>query len=198
MPKFSFKSNARPSLFAYPPEVKPPTTVAPTKVSTAVLSISRKAPAPAAAKPAAKTPAKTEPEAMDIDTKDKEAKDKETKDKDVKDKDAKDVKDVKEGEEKEKEKEKKKKEPEPQSEMKENPGRVTLTQLPHVTFAIPEARYTPVKKGEVFGIVLLHDAKPGEPEEFVAPGRLATGSLSGAAPDEPEPEPPAPFQWVEA
>jgi hypothetical protein len=49
----------------------------------------------------------------------------------------------------------------------------------------------------VFGIVILHDNKPGEPEEFVAPGKLASGS-STAQDDEPEPEPPAPFQWAEA
>jgi len=40
MPVFTFKSNAKPSLFAYPPKTQPPTTVAPTKVKTAVLSIS--------------------------------------------------------------------------------------------------------------------------------------------------------------
>jgi len=43
MPKFSIKSNARPSLFAYPPEVKPPTTTAPAKAPTAILSTTRKA-----------------------------------------------------------------------------------------------------------------------------------------------------------
>jgi len=43
MPAFTFKSNARPSLFAYPPETKPPTVLVPTKVSTAILSTTRKA-----------------------------------------------------------------------------------------------------------------------------------------------------------
>jgi 26S proteasome regulatory subunit RPN2 C-terminal domain len=61
--------------------------------------------------------------------------------------------------------EKKKKEPEPQFEIKENPARVTLAQLPHVTFDTPDARYAPVKRGEVFGIVILHDNKPGEPQK---------------------------------
>ena len=56
-----------------------------------------------------------------------------------------------------------------------------------------------MKRGEVFGIVILHDNKEGEPEELVAPGKLASGSgAAGAQDEEPEPEPPAPFQWVEA
>lgn len=42
MPVFSFQSNAKPSLFAYPPKVQPPQTKAPEKVKTAVLSIAKK------------------------------------------------------------------------------------------------------------------------------------------------------------
>lgn len=42
MPIMKFKSNAKPSLFDYPPKVKPPTKDAPTKVSTAVLSVTNK------------------------------------------------------------------------------------------------------------------------------------------------------------
>jgi len=42
MPVYKFKSNAKPSLFAYPPKVKPPTATAPTKVTTAVLSVTNK------------------------------------------------------------------------------------------------------------------------------------------------------------
>merc|ERR1711974_501321 len=43
MPKFSFSSNCRPSLFAYPPKTKVSTSNAPAKVATAVLSTTRKA-----------------------------------------------------------------------------------------------------------------------------------------------------------
>ncbi len=43
MPVFSFKSNAPPSLFAYPPKVQPPAAKAPTKLRTAELSITKKA-----------------------------------------------------------------------------------------------------------------------------------------------------------
>jgi len=217
VPKFTFKSNARPSLFAYPPEVKPPSTTAPTKVSTAVLSYSRKiptvSPASATKPPATKPAAKAEPEPMDIDKEGKEKekeKEKGATEEKEKEKEKKKPTDIaKEGKEKEKgateekekekEKEKKKKEPEPQSEIKENPARVTLAQLPYITFDTPDARYTPVKRGEVFGIVILHDNLPGAPEEFVAPGKLALGGSGAPAPDEePEPEPPAPFQWSEA
>lgn len=42
MPKLTIKSNARPSLFAYPPEVKPPEKKEVVKVATAVLSTAAK------------------------------------------------------------------------------------------------------------------------------------------------------------
>ena len=42
-PKFEFVSNAKPSLFAYPPPTKPPTREPVTKVTTAVLSTTAKA-----------------------------------------------------------------------------------------------------------------------------------------------------------
>jgi len=41
-PKFDYKSNIRPSFFAYPPDVKPPTTAAVTKAPTAILSTAKK------------------------------------------------------------------------------------------------------------------------------------------------------------
>ncbi|TFK57040.1 26S proteasome regulatory complex non-ATPase subcomplex Rpn2/Psmd1 subunit [Heliocybe sulcata] len=41
-PKFTFVSNAKPSLFAYPPPTKPPKKEAPTKVAAAVLSTTAK------------------------------------------------------------------------------------------------------------------------------------------------------------
>ena len=43
VPKLEFISNARPSLFAYPPDIKPPAAVAVTKVAAPVLSTARKA-----------------------------------------------------------------------------------------------------------------------------------------------------------
>jgi 26S proteasome regulatory subunit N2 len=59
MPKFEFVSNAKPSLFAYPPPTKAPTTEKVEKVATAVLSTTAKA------KARAKKAEKEKGEAMD-------------------------------------------------------------------------------------------------------------------------------------
>lgn len=42
IPQFEFLSNAKPSLYAYPPAIKPPTTTVVEKVATAVLSTTAK------------------------------------------------------------------------------------------------------------------------------------------------------------
>jgi 26S proteasome regulatory subunit N2 len=67
-PKLSIVSNARPSLFAYPPPTKPPTTEVVEKVATAVLSTTNKA--KARAKKSEKD--KQEADAMDTDEKKEE------------------------------------------------------------------------------------------------------------------------------
>jgi 26S proteasome regulatory subunit N2 len=101
MPKFSFKSNARPSLFAYPPEVKPPVAAAPTKAPAAVLSTALKI--KQRKKEGGPTP-------MEIEEKEK------------KEKEEKEKKEKEEAEKKEEEK------PEPAFEILSNPSRVTLAQ----------------------------------------------------------------------
>eukprot|EP01102_Stenamoeba_stenopodia_P013510 TRINITY_DN4394_c0_g1_i1.p1 TRINITY_DN4394_c0_g1~~TRINITY_DN4394_c0_g1_i1.p1 ORF type:complete len:951 (-),score=235.34 TRINITY_DN4394_c0_g1_i1:34-2886(-) len=133
MPKFSFKSNVRPSLFAYPPEVKPPTTATPQKAPTAILSTTRKVKARAqklaSEKEAEKGKATPPPsEAMEIDN--------EKKAEDQAEGEAK----PEEGKEKEKEKEK-----EPSFEIKHNPARVTTPQVKYLSFDV-DKRYVPVKK----------------------------------------------------
>jgi len=173
LPKFTFKSNARPSLFAYPPEVKPPEVKAPTKVSTAVLSYAK-----------GKGKAQAKPTPMEVDK--PEIKSKEEQDKDKQ-----------ENKEEKKEEEKKPEEEEPLFEIKTNPARITILQTHHLSFDV-DTRYQPIKQHDVFGIVVLRDLKPGEPEDLVTPtGHFATTTAAGPAQDEPEPEPPAPFQWVE-
>eukprot|EP01113_Clastostelium_recurvatum_P036086 TRINITY_DN509_c0_g1_i1.p1 TRINITY_DN509_c0_g1~~TRINITY_DN509_c0_g1_i1.p1 ORF type:complete len:961 (+),score=274.09 TRINITY_DN509_c0_g1_i1:139-3021(+) len=167
LPKFEFRSNARPSLFAYPPEVKPPEVKAPTKVSTAVLSY---------AKGKGKAGAKTT--AMDIDDKEKE-KEKE-----------------KEEASKKAEEEKKEEKKEESFEIKSNPARVTFLQAPHIAFDA-DSKYQPVKQRDVYGIVLLKNQRPDEPEELVTPSGRFTAASATPTPDEQEPEPPAPFQWQE-
>jgi len=172
LPKFTFKSNARPSLFAYPPEVKPPEVKAPTKVSTAVLSYAK-----------GKGKVQAKPTSMELDDKaDSKGKAAETDNKDKEEK---------------KEEEKKPEEKEEDFEIKSNPARITVQQTHFLSFDV-DTRYQPIKQRDIFGIVVLRDLKPGEPEELVTPtGHFATTTAAGPAQDEPEPEPPAPFQWVD-
>ena len=61
MPKFEFISDARPSLFAYPPATKPPKKETVTKVATAVLSTTAKAKARERTKEKEKAAAAGEP-----------------------------------------------------------------------------------------------------------------------------------------
>merc|ERR1711879_283665 len=146
MPKFSFSSNCRPSLFAYPPKTKVSTSNAPAKVATAVLSTTRKA------QDRKKLRASQAGDSMQIDPPKDEKEEKKE--------------EPKEGEEK---KEKKKKKEEPKMEIKHNPCRITLGQLKYLACDVDE-RYVPIRmtnKGDLFGIVMLKDLKPGEPEEFV-------------------------------
>ncbi len=212
MPKFQFRSNARPSLFAYPPAVKPPVTAAPTKAAPAILSTAAKAKArkkddkdamelsassadnkekppaspgatPAAAGAAAAADSKDKPKEGDAAAADKEKADKE------------------------KEEEKK---PEPAFELLQNPARVTPIQLKHISFEA-DSRYVPVKRtGDNYGIVMLRDTRPSEPEELVgaatpavvppaaaaAPAAApAAATPAAAAAAANEPAPPAPFEF---
>jgi len=178
MPKFSFKSNAKPSLFAYPAEQKAPTTIAPTKVSTAVLSTTLKA----------KQRSKANADAAEASNqKQKPGKESEKEDKEMKDVGT------------EEEKEKEKKEPEPSFELLNNPARVTARQFPFISFDVDE-RYVPIKQQSA-GILLLKDTKPSEPEELVLPtpdGTKPTAtSTEGATAkvEPPEPDMPKPFVY---
>eukprot|EP01117_Protostelium_nocturnum_P011551 TRINITY_DN418_c0_g1_i1.p1 TRINITY_DN418_c0_g1~~TRINITY_DN418_c0_g1_i1.p1 ORF type:complete len:986 (-),score=320.55 TRINITY_DN418_c0_g1_i1:97-3054(-) len=170
MPVYSFKSNAKPSLFAYPPPTTPPTTVAPQKVSSAVLSVTKK------------NQREQKKNAMEVDPKTPEVKKEEAKKEEPK----------KEGEPAAPTK---KREPEPDFEVKQNPCRVTLTQSKFLSFDSDE-RYEPIKGRGAVGITLLKDKKPDQPEELVTPA-AASGTSSGApkVEEEKEPEPPAPFVY---
>lgn len=159
MPKFSFSSNCRPSLFAYPPKTKASTSNAPTKVVTAVLSTTRKA--QDRAKKLDKLRASQGVD-MQIDSPSK----KENKEEEKKEPDNNNAEESKENEDK---KDKKKKKEEPKREIKHNPCRIQLAQLKYLACDVDE-RYVPIRltnKGDLFGIVMLKDLKPGEPEEFV-------------------------------
>ncbi|KAH8120111.1 26S proteasome regulatory complex, non-ATPase subcomplex, Rpn2/Psmd1 subunit [Phellopilus nigrolimitatus] len=68
-PKFEFISNAKPSLFAYPPPTKPPTKESVGKVATAVLSTTAKAKARERTKEKEKAAATANGDAMETDGK---------------------------------------------------------------------------------------------------------------------------------
>ena len=100
-------------------------------------------------------------------------------------------KDEKEGEKKAEEA--KKEEPEPDFEIKENPARVTLQQGLYVSFDVDD-RYTPIKKDEFSGILLLKDNQVGKEEKFV---ELKVESKTSApqTSNEEEAKIPEPFEF---
>jgi 26S proteasome regulatory subunit N2 len=156
MPKFQWHSNARPSLFAYPPDLVEEKKQTKTKVSTAVLSYTKKGAAASAAKKAGD---------MQVDGDDAAKAD------DAAAAAAKAVVDEK-------------KKPEPTSEVLSNPARVTRQQLPHIVFDVDE-RYAPIIQNSdvtsVCAIVVLKDRKPNEPEELVFQTAAAASSSGSAA-----------------
>ncbi|MEQ2290355.1 26S proteasome non-ATPase regulatory subunit 1 [Ameca splendens] len=140
MPKVQYRSNCKPSTFAYPPALEVPKEKEKEKVSTAVLSITAKA------KKKEKEKKEKEEEKMEVEVQEGE---KEKKD-----------------EEKEKEKEKKK-EVEPNFQLLENPARVMPAQLK--VLMMPEScRYQPFKPLHTGGIIILRDTSEEE-EELVEP-----------------------------
>ncbi|XP_015216748.1 26S proteasome non-ATPase regulatory subunit 1 [Lepisosteus oculatus] len=141
MPKVQYRSNCKPSTFAYPPALEVPKEKEKEKVSTAVLSITAKA----KKKEKEKEKKEKEEEKMEVET--EADKEKEKKD-----------------EEKEKEK---KKEPEPSFQLLENPARVMPAQLKVLT--MPETcRYQPFKPLHTGGIIIMKDTSE-EDEELVEP-----------------------------
>ncbi|KAJ3305763.1 proteasome regulatory particle base subunit, partial [Blyttiomyces sp. JEL0837] len=157
VPKFEFLSNARPSLFAYPPPLKPPETKEVEKVATAVLSTTVRA--MARAKKAAK-----DGDTMDLDKEPSSAV-------------STTAPEVPAAGDKKDEKadgaagtpaaaEPKKKKKEPSFEVLENMARVVPAQWKFVKFR-ESSRYVPVKKTLTGGIVILHDQKPKEPVELM-------------------------------
>ncbi|KAG0170052.1 proteasome regulatory particle base subunit [Apophysomyces sp. BC1021] len=167
IPKFEFISNVKPSLFAYPPAMKPPSATVVEKVATAVLSTTAKA------KARAKRSEKEKGDHMDID---KEPAAKE------------------ERKEEAKEERKGKKRKEENFEILENMARVVPAQLKHISFK-EDSRYVPVKKGAVGGIILVIDQKPGEEEELIEPSAPSGADASGAGSVEEEAPPFEPFEY---
>jgi len=192
MPVFKFKSNAKPSLFAYPPEVKPPVTKAPQKMRTAELSITKKAKARANRKEQSK-----EAQPMETDEKEKE-KEKGTVAMDTDDSNSSKTEGAEQASSsvakgKEEKKAVVKKEEEPEFVVLSNPARVTTRQRKFLSFDVDE-RYKPVKQADLFGILMLKDNKPDQPEEYVTPSKPTVGG-EGHGDESDEPEAPEPFDY---
>ncbi|KAJ3005211.1 proteasome regulatory particle base subunit [Thoreauomyces humboldtii] len=186
IPKFEFVSNAKPSLFAYPPPTKPPTEEKVEKVATAVLSTTAKAAARAKKTDLQRRESsKGLGDAMDTD--EKEPTTPVVKEGDKKD----DATTPATGAPTEKSRPKKKKEE--SFENLENMARVLPAQLAYVTFK-EDSRYRPVKPVVVGGILVLQDTRPTETETLIELKDLAiSGSASTEA--EAEPAPPAAFEY---
>lgn len=209
MPVMEFKSNAKPSQFAYVPPLELPKEKEKEKVATAVLSITAKA---------KKREKKEAEEKMEVDeattdkadekkveeketgkkTEKKEGEKKESKtdekakSKSVGSQEKEKSKDEKEGKE-EKAKEEEKKEPEPNFEMLQNPARVLRPQNKLIVMP-PDSRYSPVKDVLQGGIVMMNlkDASSSEPVKIVE--NVAAGGPKMEE-EEQEPEPPEPFEF---
>ncbi|KAJ8277195.1 hypothetical protein GJAV_G00072450, partial [Gymnothorax javanicus] len=167
MPKVQYRSNCKPSTFAYPPALEVPKEKEKEKVSTAVLSITAKA----KKKEKDKEKKEKEEEKMEVETEEKDKKE----------------------EEKEKEKEKeKRKEPEPNFQLLENPARVMPAQLKVLT--MPDTcRYQPFKPLHTGGIIILKDTSEEE-EELVEPVSAHGPKIEE---EEQEPEAPEPFEYID-
>ncbi|KNC55789.1 26S proteasome non-ATPase regulatory subunit 1 [Thecamonas trahens ATCC 50062] len=194
LPVFSFKSNAPPSAFAYPPRTKVPEAKEATRVDTYVLSVTSKAKARGkdtnnAPEPGADAGAAADADApapMDTTSDDSEAKpapaggdndDAAATSSDPSTDPA--------------------PKPEPAFELLENPARVTLPQAAVIDLSA-DARYTPVKASSahagISGIILLEDSTPDLAAEYVQPKAADAGD---DADDGDEPPMPEPFEWID-
>merc|ERR1712114_88930 len=170
MPVVQFRSNAKPSMYGYTPNLEEKKKEDKEKVATAVLSITAKQ-----KKKLVEKSKKDGEEKMDVDTEKKDEK-----------------KEKMEVDEKKEEKTEEK-EPEPSFEMLSNPARVMKAQL-RVT-SLDDGKYKPMKDVGIGGIVLL-DNTTGEADEVVEPMEVNKDSSSTEEEGE-EPQPPEPFTYEE-
>ncbi|KAK5645712.1 hypothetical protein RI129_004176 [Pyrocoelia pectoralis] len=194
MPKLELKSNAKPSVYAYPPPLEEKKREEREKVTTAVLSI-------AARQRRRDHDRKHRDEKMDVDadsdTKSVTSSIEEKKsttcveDKKEEKRPSDGKKDEKDEKKKQDEKDEKKKEPEPSFEILSNPARVLRQQL-RVISLNEGSQYVSMKDVSIGGIIMVRNLKPGE-EELVEP----VAAFGPKGDDEKEPEPPEPFEWTE-
>jgi 26S proteasome regulatory subunit N2 len=181
MPNYIIKSNAKPSLFAYPAEVKEVEEKTVKVVPTAQLSITKKQQQRKDKKKAeAEEKKKTgEGDKMEIEKPVSESQDnnKTGDNMEIEEEKTVTVEDKKKVPEK----------PESEFELLDNPARVTRSQLKYITFDV-DPRYVPITEG-VHGVILLKDTKPGETEDIIKGGVPSLTTQD----DENEPAPPEPF-----
>ena len=178
-----FKSNVAPSMFAYPPGMKPPEKTSAARGPTAVLSYGHGKPLhkPKQAAAAAATAAAAAESSKEEDKA------------------------------KEEKKEEKKKPKEPAYEVLTAPCRVTMRQRKYLSFGVDE-RYVPVKTGIIHGITLVRDTQAPATAQAAAPAaspaEQATTPAGAATTEAPAskqeqqqqtpaddcPPPPAPFE----
>jgi len=155
VPKLEFVSNAKPSLFAYPPDIKPPAAVTITKVAAPVLSTARKA--------------KSKKDQMTIDDEKKEENEKKEEEK-------------KESEEKKK---RRKKEPTSEIKQNPARITVEQLKYISFKDDERFQPIRSNKKGDLFGIVVLKDSKPELPEDIVDSSENANNNSNNIVEDEP-------------
>lgn len=201
MPKFEFRSNAKPSAFAYAPPLEEKKGRETEKVETAVLSTTAKAKAKeirrerrrassaASTTAAAAARVKTNEEKMEVDEA-KPAKKGKTTAAAGSSADKTEAMDVDQAETK-----KETKKEEPDFEMISNPCRAIPPQLKVIK--MPEdSRYTPLKSLSYGGIIVLKNTNDADPEDILEP--VAAGGPKTQMEDEgDEPEPPEPFEYFE-
>ncbi|CAD6204307.1 GSCOCG00009910001-RA-CDS [Cotesia congregata] len=219
MPKFEIRSNARPSVYAYPAPLEEKKREEREKVQTAVLSIAARARRRESERRARHSHEMMEVDPPVVESKEADSKDtpststsasssavtlkddkKKEKDEKEKDKDKKDDKD-KDPKDAKKAKDDEKKEPEPSFEILQNPARILRQQL-KVIQLVEGSQYAPVKDIQIGGIVMLKHIKPESEEELVEPVAgdtiLLIVSSFGPKPDEEkEADPPEPFEYTE-
>lgn len=198
MPQLDFKSNAKPSLYAYPAALEEKKREERERVTTAVLSISA---ARARRRAHASDSSSSGITKMEVDEEETKTKDKKGSSNitviSLKSEAAKDAKDAKKDESsddkenKETKETKEKKEPEPTFEILNNPARILRQQL-KVTSTVEGSGYIPLKDVTIGGIVMLHHNAEGD-QVLVEPV-----AAFGPKPEEDkEPEPPEPFEYIE-
>ncbi|XP_012276882.1 26S proteasome non-ATPase regulatory subunit 1 [Orussus abietinus] len=201
MPKLEIRSNARPSVYAYPAALEEKKREDREKVTTAVLSIAARAKRREFERRARDSHEKMEVETSPLETtkeavevKDAPAKEKDEKKKKEEEKDNKEAKEKsdKKGKDDSEKSEKEKKEPEPTFEILQNPARVLRQQL-KVIQLVEGSQYVPVKDVGIGGIIMVKHIQTDSEEELVEPV-----AAFGPKPDEEkEADPPEPFEYTE-